>query len=209
MQIKILNNNFDKVHFYIVLFNFISIKPNIQNTDLEMVALVKQNNRDAFKNIYNKYWRSLYRYGIQLIHCRHDLEDILQDLFVSFWVKRGNLEIKTSLSGYLFKALKYKIINYIEHNLVKKNYLHSLNSKALNFEDDSCLLMEAHEMEEWITIGVNSLSPKVQQVFKLSRKGNLTIKEIALKLNSSDQTIKNQISKALKDLKSHLDKLPA
>ncbi|MEX2513288.1 MAG: RNA polymerase sigma-70 factor [Cyclobacteriaceae bacterium] len=171
--------------------------------------MVKQNNRDAFKEIYNKYWQNLYRYGIQIIHCSHDVEDIIQELFVSFWINRKNLEIKSSLSGYFFKALKYKIINYIEHNLVKKNYLYSLNCKVLEYEDEGGLLMEAKELEKWMNIGVNGLSPKVQQVFELSRKDNLSIREIALKLKVSDQTVKNQISKALKDLKIHLTKLPA
>lgn len=44
----------------------------------------------------------------------------------------------------------------------------------------------------------------VQQVFQLSRKEGLSVKEIAAKMDLSEQTVKNYISMVLQALRSYL-----
>ena len=46
----------------------------------------------------------------------------------------------------------------------------------------------------------------VQDVFRLSRKEGLSIKEIAARLDLSEQTVKNYISSALQTLRAYLKK---
>ncbi len=61
-----------------------------------------------------------------------------------------------------------------------------------------------NEVQREFEIGLEKLSPKVKHVFLLSRNDNLSISEIAERLDISQQTVKNQISKALRMLKAHL-----
>jgi RNA polymerase sigma-70 factor (ECF subfamily) len=59
-------------------------------------------------------------------------------------------------------------------------------------------------MEELIEKEIATLPPKMREVFELSRKANLNYREIAEKLNISDNTVKKQMSNALKILRSRL-----
>ncbi|MNY41536.1 RNA polymerase sigma factor [compost metagenome] len=52
---------------------------------------------------------------------------------------------------------------------------------------------------------INALPIKMQMVFKLSRKGYLSHKEIAEQLEISEQTVSKQITNALKILKVKLN----
>lgn len=52
--------------------------------------------------------------------------------------------------------------------------------------------------------GISDLPPKMKEVFELSRKQKLTHKEIAEKLNLSEQTVKKQVNNALKILRVKL-----
>jgi RNA polymerase sigma-70 factor (ECF subfamily) len=176
---------------------------------LELVSLMRQGNRLAFNEIYERYWLKLYILAMQRLQSKDDAKDLVQDLFFSLWMKRETLVINTSLSSYLFTAIKYKVINHIESRIVKGNYLNSLNKALIDYDNSTNEKIISRDLEQFIDSGINHLSPKVKEVFELSRKENLSINEIAEKLNISDQTVKNQLSKALKILKVHLTDISA
>lgn len=120
-------------------------------------------------------------------------------------MKRKDFEINSSLKAYLFTALKYKIINHFERETVRRKHFESLKRAFNTFEDTTSNSMIAGEIEKSIEIGVNKLSPRVKLVYQLSRDENMSLDEIADRLAISKQTVKNQISKALKILKTHLN----
>jgi RNA polymerase sigma-70 factor (ECF subfamily) len=174
-----------------------------------LLALIKEGDRGAFDEIYERYWVKLYKTAFDRIKSIDEAEDMIQDLFIDLWMKRNSLIINISLSAYLFTAVKYKVINYIEANIVRHNYLQSLNKAIIDCDDSTNQSILCMDMERWINSEIQKLSPKVKRVFELSREENLTIREIAKKLNVSDQTVKNQIGKALKTLKVHLNNISA
>lgn len=121
------------------------------------------------------------------------------------WLRKDALTISASLSSYLFRAIKYKIINYIEANIVKSNYLNSLDKATFDYDNSTNDTIVCNDLEKLIQAEINNLSPKVKAVFELSRNEKLSNVEIAQKLNVSEQTVKNQISKAIKVLRLHLN----
>lgn len=76
-----------------------------------------------------------------------------------------------------------------------------LQSLVVAYEPNAEQQMAAKELQRSVEQSLEELSPKVKQVYRLSREENLTIPEIAQKLGLSEQTIKNQLSTALKHLK--------
>ena len=174
------------------------------HSESELIALMKQGRREGFNEIYERYWLKLYIAAVKRLKSKDDAKDIVQDFFISFWMKRDSLTISSSLSSYLFAAIKYKVINQIQSNIVKRNYLNSLNESLTDYDNSTNETLSKNDLEVFIDLKVAHLSPKVKEVFELSRKENLSINEIAAKLHTSDQTVKNQLSKALKILKVHL-----
>lgn len=174
------------------------------HSESELIVLMKQGAREAFDEIYERYWLRLYIAAAKRLKSKDDARDIVQDLFISFWVKRDTLVINSSLSSYLHAAIKYKVINQIQSNIVKRNYLVSVHETIPDYDNSTDETILKNDLEVFINSKVARLSPKVKKVFELSRKDNLSINEIAQKLRTSDQTVKNQLSKALKTLRIHL-----
>ena len=165
---------------------------------------MKQGSREAFDEIYNRYWLKLFVVAGKRIRSKDDAKDLVQDLFFSLWMKRERLMVDTSLSSYLFSAIKYKVINYVESNVVKGDYLKSLDKALVDYDNSTDEAILSRDLEQFINLEIDNLSPKVREIFELSRRQNFSVKEIAEKLNLSDQTVKNQISKALKILRLHV-----
>ncbi len=170
-----------------------------------MLELIRNDDRDAFNQIYDRYWLKLYKTARRKINSKDEAEDMVQDVFVGFWNKRKTLALQHSLSAYFGAAIRYRIINHIAAIIVKRKYLQSLNQAEIDYDNLTCETINLNDTEKCINLGISRLPPQVKRVFELSRKENISIQDIALKFEVSNQTVKNQISKAIKILKVHLN----
>lgn len=59
------------------------------------------------------------------------------------------------------------------------------------------------ELEDTIEKSLNELSPRIKEIYQMSRVEELSIKEIADKLGLAEQTVKNQLSTALKHYRKY------
>ena len=176
-------------------------------SDLELFALVKHENIDAFEVMYKRYWPELLDSAYKRLQSRQKAEDIVQEIFISLYNKRALLELTVSVKAYLSQALKFKVLNEYRaegvRNMYVKHTFFSDHSK-IDFANE----LEIKELHSKIDATLACLPQKCRQVFSLSRKENMTNKEIAMELNISVSTVEKHIGKALKTLRTTLD-LPA
>src|SRR4051812_17959356 len=97
-------------------------------TDGELIELISQNNQEAFDKLYSRYWEKLFLYIAKVIRERDDAQDLVQEIFVSLWLRRKNITTINSLPAYLFTAARYKGLSYIQSNIHKNNYSESLSA---------------------------------------------------------------------------------
>ena len=71
-------------------------------------------------------------------------------------------------------------------------------------EENGSSVLLAQELEGQINSAIEALPAKCREIFLLSRKENLSIKEIAERLNISVNTVQSQISIALTKLRNLL-----
>ncbi len=175
-------------------------------TDQELLLLIQQENDNAFEFLYFKYAEELIGYAAGRLDSLEEARDIIHDLFVHFWNERNNISIKISVRAFLFSAVKYRTIDHIRKNITRQKYRDRL--KQLDAALPSAIEnLDAKDLRQQLDAAVNKLSPRVQQVFKLSRFENLTTKEIAAELDVTEQTVKNQLSTALAFLRESLGPL--
>jgi RNA polymerase sigma-70 factor (family 1) len=173
-------------------------------SDYELLALFKEGQRSAYEEIYHRYWAVLFHHARKMVQSDEDAKDLVQDVFSVFWLDGPTLELQTTLSAYLYSLVRYKVFNLIDHKKVRSNYLSSLEDFIKKNEYSGEYRVREKQMEELIEKEIAALPPKMRQVFELSRKANLNYREIAQKLNISDNTVKKQMSNALKILRSRL-----
>lgn len=132
-------------------------------------------------------------------------EEIIQETFFSLWTKRQELQITHSIRAYLFTAVKFQTINYIRSEKVKREYASSYaNFKAVSFDNSNEESIHLSDLKGQIETEVSKLPEKCQQIFRLSRNEHQSIKSIADLLNISHKTVENQLTKALRQLRSSL-----
>jgi len=170
----------------------------------EWFKQLRLGNSRAFENIYNEFWDSLYAIAYNRLKSKEAVEDILQNLFTDLWSRRGNLNIRTSVGAYLHAALKYKILNHINSQTLRKTYNQEHPQYAQRSDDSTQKVLEFEELYESLQLGLEKLPKKCSLIFKMSREEQKSSREIAEKLNISHRTVHTHIYNAIKFLKSEL-----
>ncbi|WP_432712067.1 RNA polymerase sigma factor [Pedobacter sp.] len=172
-------------------------------SDEELTALLKKGNELAFTEIYNRYWAEMYYHAHRILKDEDTSKDVIQDVFSNLWLKSPMLNVNIKLSGHLYIAVRNKVFNLVAHNKVRSDYLTSIAVFFTEYTPD-VNLYEERELLAHVEAEISNLPAKMRQIFELSRKDNLSHKEIAIKLNLSEQTVKKQVQNALKIMKPRL-----
>lgn len=176
-------------------------------TDSQLLDLFKTGDESAFAEIYERYWTVMYVHVLKMLGDEDDSKDLIQELFTSLWLKGAQIEFSTNLSGYLYISARNKVINMIRQNKIRKDYLSSLAEFGAQTSNTTLEQLNVRDLHTAFEREVQSLPYKMRQIFELSRKQNLSHKEIALSLDISDKTVKKQISNALKIIRLRLNVL--
>ena len=176
-------------------------------SDTELITLLRSGDREAYTEIYRRYK------GILLIHAYKKLgdfeeaKDIVQETFSFLWKDRDQIPETKNLAGFLYTVVRNKILNYIEHKKVESKYASSFIQFVADENHVTDFLIREKELAARIDKEINALPEKMKEVFVLSRKDNLSHKEIAEKLDISVFTVKNHIKSALKALRPKFEML--
>ncbi|HEY0054760.1 MAG TPA: RNA polymerase sigma-70 factor [Pedobacter sp.] len=177
--------------------------------DTELIHYLKKDDEAAFAQIYQRYAESLAGFAASKLYSLEDAQDLIHDLFVKLWADRKELIITSNLKTYLFTIVRYRIVDKIRKNITREEYAGMIQSLAQSYEPGVEQQIAAKELQRNIETSLKELSPKVQQVYHLSREEHLSNREIAQKLGLSEQTVKNQLSTALKHLRQSVIGLSA
>jgi RNA polymerase sigma-70 factor (ECF subfamily) len=96
------------------------------------------------------------------------------------------------------------VLNFIEHQQVEARYAASFQQHINEAHNITDIQLRERELQRIIDKEIAALPPKMREVFLLSRKEYLSHKEIAIRLNISEHTVKNHIKAALKTLRQSL-----
>ena len=174
--------------------------------DEMLLKLLKASDDKAFKEIYTRYWRQLYKSAYFKTRSQDTAEEIVQNIFITLWEKRTISSIE-HLESYLQTAVKYCVINYFKSFFVKEKYLKNLKNQYSETEDTSATNLLLHELNSIIEKAIRELPEKTQIIFNLSRTENYTVKQISESMHLSEKAVEYHITKSLKQLRFHLKEI--
>ncbi|TWF41305.1 RNA polymerase sigma-70 factor (ECF subfamily) [Chitinophaga polysaccharea] len=170
--------------------------------DGDLLQLIRQDDTAAFESIYDKYWQALYLKACQRVD-KDEAKDIVQEVMITLWRRRQEISVKQEgdLGRYLFTAIRYRVISHYAFTATEIKRAGFFDTFENQITADT---LEAKELQARIEAEIGRLPARMQQIFRLSREDDHTIADIAHMLQLSEQTVKNQLTDALKRLRTSL-----
>lgn len=169
--------------------------------DAELLQLMQADDQQALLVLMKRYDKKIFRYILGKTRSAEASEEFVQDIFLSVWNNRANIMVADSFGPYLYKAAKYKVIDHyiagskaiveVEEVLQERETYAAASPENAVIDAELC---------KWLQTEVDKMPTNIREAFSLSRMEHLSIKEIAGKLSLSEQTVKNNISIAVKQL---------
>lgn len=169
--------------------------------DSELLKRIKLDDKLAFDILYNKYWSKLYISAYNLLRNKEIVEDCLHEIFIKLWINRHKNEID-NLNSYLYSATRFQVFKAIRDGKVRVDLFDEIVDIGLASNIEG--LINEKEINKQLDKSIEALPPKCKEIFILSRKMNLSGKEIAQRLGISEKTVENQITIALKKIRPNM-----
>jgi RNA polymerase sigma-70 factor (ECF subfamily) len=179
------------------------VRPYSSYDDRELLEAIRHDNEAAFAELFKRYSKVVYKMAYTRIRSRETAEEIVQNLFISFWEKRRTQSVR-NISSYFYIAVRHKVLNVFESHLVQKKYWDYYKTFIPHEENLTERAVEFNELRAAIEEKMEYLPEKSKEVFKLNHLEGLSITEIASSLNLSKKAIQYHLTRSLKELRLHL-----
>ncbi|MFC0514854.1 RNA polymerase sigma-70 factor [Mucilaginibacter angelicae] len=172
-------------------------------TDNELWEAVVSDSSRAFVVLYNRYWHKLYQSAKKYLKDDTAAEEIVHDVFVALWQKRHTSNI-IDFQKYILVTARYHVYKQLRAMAAEKIefYEQIPEQPALAIVSDADVKLGYEDLQTELTNVLKQLPRRCREIFWLSRVENLSNDEIAERLNISKRTVENQITIALKFLRS-------
>ena len=178
---------------------------HIDHIDTDLFSRLSQGDEAAFRQIVFLSYQKMLPFTISLVKSESEARDVLQEVFLKLWVNRTTLSGIQYPSTWLSAVLANTAYNHLRTRLryelkIKNLANQSPSTDAVEILDD----LELKSTQRFIDEAVNRLPGKRKEIFLLSRREGLSRREIALQLNISEHTVRNQLSEAIKFIQNYL-----
>lgn len=173
--------------------------------EIKLVLRLKDGNKDAFDQLYEKYKNILLRMAYLVSGNIADAEDIVQDTFVKCYLHIGELHKPEGFKPWLFQIMyrtayrqgKKRSREIPDEDIVIKADASSDGITSLDHVIQT-------EMEKMINNAVWALDFKHRAVVVMFYYNEMSAKEIAKVLSCTEGTVKSRLFTARKRLKGTL-----
>lgn len=177
--------------------------PKEPQMSIFLLNRLKLGDKQAYEKIYFAFSRELLYAAYKKTGDKVIAEELVQNIFISLWEKRTELEIN-NLQSYLFGALKLSVINHIRSLVMANKYKEYQTLTYAEDHHDTTNLVNLNDLSSIIEEGINSLPEKTQEVFRLSRFQHHSTKDISTELNISEKAVEYHITRSIKRIKEYI-----
>ncbi|MFZ5942401.1 MAG: RNA polymerase sigma-70 factor [Bacteroidota bacterium] len=175
----------------------------IASYEQALLNRLKKSDQAAFTMIFSAYYGDLVRFAFGFFRNSDEAEEVVQDVFVTLWENREQLNIHTSLKAHLLKSVQNRSIDRLRHKAVRDRFASRPAAQNLLVNDTENYVFFS-DLESKFLEAMASIPPKLSEAFRMSRLESLPYSEIAEKLGVSVRTVETRIASALKHLREEL-----
>lgn len=174
----------------------------------DILEKINKGDREAFDLVFKRYFPGLCTFARDYVRTYDVAEDIVQEVFINFWIDRKKIQILISLKAFLYRCVYNRCLNYLRDinshphkiSLDEGNFKQVIELSLPEITDTDFNMLFSEKLENELNKAIEDLPEKCKEIFIMCRNEHLAYPEIAKKLNLSLSTVKTQMSRAMSKL---------
>ena len=177
----------------------------------ELVTRAQNGDTEAFNPLVRKYQQKIYSLIYRQVHDRETAKDLCQEVFLKAWQALPKFNGQSVFYTWLYKIAVNCSIDFLRKQ--NKQMIFACETLPQNPDDalpmiqmqpSPCQILEQEELGHTIRRAVHQLPLSQRRVFRLRYFHELPIKQIALRMNKSESTVKTTLHHARRKLQNIL-----
>lgn len=171
--------------------------------DIQTKIELKRGNPTAFKEVFRLLYPRLKGYCKLFVQDDFQVEDIIQETFISLWDNKDSIKPDKTIESYVFVILRNKCLNFLKKKKLEDSKIDVENLSVvelqflyqLDFTEKEEKSLEEQLIKSF-TNAVDKLPTKMKTVFTLCKIEGKKQKEVAEELGISLKMVEKHIAKA-------------
>ena len=153
------------------------------------------------KELFFRYYRPLCLYALHYLKDADAVEDVVQEAFTAFWQRDGEKR-PDNPGSYLYTMVRNRCIDALRRAGREPERVQPEDASGVI---DDGQAEERAEQEARLWAAVERLPGKRRELLLMSKRDGMSYEDIAKATRLSVNTVRNQISRALQNLRDWLD----
>ena len=172
----------------------------------QQLRKIRKGDLDSFEHLFHQYYPGLCGYAESLLGKPEIAEEIVQDVFYNIWKNRETLRITKNLQSYLYRSAYNNSMMYLRKMRREFFFRDGIATDQAVDSPDPSQALQLNEVSELIARTLEGLPERTREIFYLNRQEGLKYREIADRLAISVKTVEANMGKALKALRTSMEK---
>lgn len=178
-------------------------------SDEQLVARVREGDREAFEALYRRYFPRIYRFTQKRMGNRADVEETVQEIFIATFSSLGAFRGDAPLGAWVYGIARRTIANRFKRKRAETVPWNDADvamadaanrAKSGEGADDPHAVYERSERLAQLATAARQLSPSQWKYFRLHHLEDVPIEDIARQAQCSRDAVKSHLYRARKML---------
>ncbi|WP_020008189.1 RNA polymerase sigma factor [Salinicoccus albus] len=180
------------------------------STDSELYDGLLAGDKSCLERLYRKYEKLLYSYAYKMTSSHEKSEEVVQDVFMKLWQKKGAYDAaKGKMSTWLITLTRNAVIDLSRRKQLdtfEYDERDDVDNETNPFNSTVEKTAEKHEDQKTIAHAVKSLNDEQQRIVTLFYFKAYSQSQIAAALDLPVGTVKSRLRLALGHLKKNIER---
>ncbi|MDN5204346.1 RNA polymerase sigma-70 factor [Fulvivirgaceae bacterium BMA10] len=174
------------------------------HSDKALLQKVMKGCERSFEVLFKKYHGFLYHYAFRVLRDESMADEMVHKTFIRIWDLKETLSDIKSFKNYIYSVNRSLVVDELRAISRNRRLAEQLAQRIISSHNSVEEDIIYNDLEEIALQAIEQLPTKRKEIFKLSRHDGFTHKEIAHKLNISENTVKVSVSKSLKQIRDYM-----
>jgi RNA polymerase sigma factor (sigma-70 family) len=175
----------------------------------DIIKLLKDlanSDEQTFRLVLDHYKAPFHSTAFKMTRSEDIAEEIIQEVFVTIWMKRKLVADSEKPEGYLFTILHNSIYSHFRKLAQERRLEFKLDQQREDsYNNIETLLIEKEDRATLENV-INQLPPQQSLIYKLAKQEGISREAIASQLEISPNTVRNHLAAAVERLRTCLKK---